>query len=157
MVEALKTNTTLRMVALDGVVLSIAELTTSASLTLSKKRLGDASGLVIAHLISRNQSLTQLNLSGNCLSNAVVALFKEIRMLSQLDLSPQLSGCNECTGRICEDYDVDVSNDGLNYVYQSCKCCGTGIYSYVYNGGDVDLTRIRPGAPDYHFFFPTPP
>ena len=125
--------------ALDGAVLSITELTTLASITLSKKRLGDASGLVIGHLISRNQSLTQLNLSGNCLSNAVVALLKEIRMLSQLDLSLQLSGCNECTGRICEDYDLEISPDGLNYVSQICKCCGTVIYSYCY-GFDVDLT-----------------
>jgi hypothetical protein len=66
MVEALKMNTTIRTVALDGDVLSIEELTTAASINLSKslreKRLGDASGIVIAHLITRNQSLTQLDL-----------------------------------------------------------------------------------------------
>ena len=65
MVEVLKTNTTLRTVALDGAVLSIAELTSAAGIMLSEKRLGNASGLVIAHLISRNRSLTHLDLGGN--------------------------------------------------------------------------------------------
>jgi Ran GTPase-activating protein (RanGAP) involved in mRNA processing and transport len=90
MVEALKTNTTLRTVTLGGAVLSIAELTTSASILLSETRLGDASGLVIAHLITRNRSLTQLSLNGNQLGDAggcALAVALQANMtLAQLDL-----------------------------------------------------------------------
>jgi Leucine Rich repeat len=90
MVEALKTNTTLCTVTLDGAGLSIAELTTATSITLSKKGLGDASGLVIAHLITRNRSLTQLSLNGNQLGDAggcALAVALQANMtLAQLDL-----------------------------------------------------------------------
>ncbi|KOO27955.1 hypothetical protein Ctob_003240, partial [Chrysochromulina tobinii] len=90
MVEALKTNTTLRIVALDGDVLSIAELTSAASIVLSRKRLGDASGLVITHLITSNRSLTQMSLNGNWLGDAggcaLAVALQTNTMLTQLDL-----------------------------------------------------------------------
>jgi hypothetical protein len=69
MVEVLKTNTTLRTVALDGEVLSIAELTSASSVMLSRKRLGDASGLVIAHLLS-GRAMRWLDLSHNSFSSS---------------------------------------------------------------------------------------
>ncbi|KOO27154.1 hypothetical protein Ctob_012414 [Chrysochromulina tobinii] len=90
MVEALKTNATLRTVTLDGAVLSIAELSSAASISLSTKRLGDASGLVIAHLITQNQSLTQLSLKNNKLGDAsgcaLAVALQANKSLTQLDL-----------------------------------------------------------------------
>jgi len=90
MVKVLKTNATLRTVALDGDVLSIAELSSAASINLSRKRLGDASGMVIAHLITHNRSLTQLNLNSNKLGDAggcALAVALQTNMtLAQLDL-----------------------------------------------------------------------
>jgi hypothetical protein len=69
MVEALKTNTTLRSVALDGDVLSISELTTAVTINISKKGLGDASGIVIAHLLS-GRAMYWLDLSSNSFSSS---------------------------------------------------------------------------------------
>eukprot|EP00900_Chrysochromulina_parva_P017261 jgi/Chrpa1/25536/Chrysochromulina_OHIO_Genome00026003-RA len=90
MVEALKTSTTLRKVTLDGFVLSIAGLTTATYITLSKKGLGDASGIVIAHLITRNPSLRQLSLYGNKLGDAsgcaLAVALQTSTTLAQLDL-----------------------------------------------------------------------
>ena len=90
MVKVLKTNATLRTVALDGDVLSIAELSSAASIDLSGKRLGDASGLVVAHLITHNRSLTQLNLNSNKLGDAggcaLAVALQTNTTLAQLDL-----------------------------------------------------------------------
>merc|ERR1712007_361498 len=93
MIGALKVNRTLTTIALDGCSFSIRQLTGAepiATLDLSEMELGDASGLVIAHLITGNTSLTQLDIRSNNLgvesSKAMADMLTTNTSLTQLDL-----------------------------------------------------------------------